>query len=531
MKKIICFLLLFLLLSADAACAESGSASGSSMISGLADLDGKRIGVPTATTFDRIVRDALPDAHISYFNNNADLAAAMEAHKIDAFPGDEPVMRLLAAENGRLAILDERLESFELGVALPKTEAGDKLRDEINEWLASLKEDGELDRIIRKWTEGPESEKTVPDYTAFPGEKGTLRMATDGDYAPMNYIRNGEIVGLEIDLAAQFCEAYGYRLAVVIINFDGILPAVQTGKADFSISALTITEERKESVNFSDPYYTGGTVMAVLRENLASTAGTGGETPKESFPDSIVSSFEKTFIREGRWTLFRDGILNTLLITFLSMLFGTALGFGVFMMCRNGNAFANSVTRFCMRLVQGMPMVVLLMILYYVIFGSVSVSGIAVAVIGFTLTFGSSVFGLLKMGVGAVDSGQYEAAYALGYSNRRTFFRIILPQAVPHILPSYRGEVIGLIKATAVVGYIAVQDLTKMGDIVRSRTYEAFFPLIAVTVIYFVLEALLGFLIRRITISINPKKRKREKILKGIRMNVQKDLVKRGVTC
>ena len=129
------------------------------------------------------------------------------------------------------------------------------------------------------------------------------------------------------------------------------------------------------------------------------------------------------------------------------------------------------------------------------------------------------------------DSGQYEAAYALGYSNRRTFFRIILPQAVPHILPSYRGEVIGLIKATAVVGYIAVQDLTKMGDIVRSRTYEAFFPLIAVTVIYFVLEALLGFLIRRITISINPKKRKREKILKGIRMNVQKDLVKRGVTC
>ena len=79
MKKIICFLLLFLLLSADAACAESGSASDSSMISGLADLDGKRIGVPTATTFDRIVRDALPDAHISYFNNNADLAAAMEA--------------------------------------------------------------------------------------------------------------------------------------------------------------------------------------------------------------------------------------------------------------------------------------------------------------------------------------------------------------------------------------------------------------------------------------------------------------------
>ena len=187
------------------------------------------------------------------------------------------------------------------------------------------------------------------------------------------------------------------------------------------------------------------------------------------------------------------------------------------MMCRNGNIVANGVTRFSMWLVQGMPMVVLLMILYYIIFGSVAISGIAVAVIGFTLTFGSSVLGLLRMGVGAVDNGQYEAAYALGYSDRRTFFRVILPQALPHVLPSYKGEIVGLIKATSIVGYIAVQDLTKMGDIVRSRTYEAFFPLIAVTVIYFILEGLLGFLVSKIQIRMNPKKRKPESILRGVK--------------
>jgi polar amino acid transport system substrate-binding protein len=195
------------------------------------------------------------------------------------------------------------------------------------------------------------------------------------------------------------------------------------------------------------------------------------------------------------------------------------LGFLVFMLCRNGDIVANSVTRFSMWLVQGMPMVVLLMILYYIIFGSVAISGIFVAVIGFTLTFGASVFGLLKMGVGTIDRGQYEAAYALGYANRRTFFRIILPQAIPHILPAYKGEIVGLIKATAIVGYIAVQDLTKMGDIVRSRTYEAFFPLIAVTVIYFVLEGLLGFLVSKIQIRMNPKKRKPESILKGVNVH------------
>jgi polar amino acid transport system substrate-binding protein len=174
-----------------------------------------------------------------------------------------------------------------------------------------------------------------------------------------------------------------------------------------------------------------------------------------------------------------------------------------------------------MWLVQGMPGVVLLMILFYVIFGSVSISGIIVAVIGFTLTFGASVYGLLKMGVGAVDYGQYEAAYALGYSNIRTFFRIILPQAIPHVMDAYKGEIIILLKGTAIVGYIAVQDLTKMGDIVRSRTYEAFFPLIAVTVIYFVLEMLLGMFVRRIKINIDPKRRSREAILKGVNTNDQ----------
>ena len=130
---------------------------------------------------------------------------------------------------------------------------------------------------------------------------------------------------------------------------------------------------------------------------------------------------------------------------------------------------------------------------------------------------GAAVFGMLKMGVGAVDPGQYEAAYALGYSDRRTFFRIILPQALPHVMPGYRGEVVGLIKATAVVGYIAVQDLTKVGDIVRSRTYEAFFPLIAVTVIYFGMEALLVALVKRLQIRTDPKRRKREDILKGVK--------------
>ena len=156
------------------------------------------------------------------------------------------------------------------------------------------------------------------------------------------------------------------------------------------------------------------------------------------------------------------------------------------------------------------------MILYYVIFGHIDIKAIWVSIIAFTLTFGSSFYGMLQFGAGAVDIGQTEAAYALGFTDWQTFFKIILPQAALHFMPSYKAEVSELVKATAIVGYIAVQDLTKMGDIVRSRTYEAFFPLISVAVIYFILAALLNTITNIIHARITPSKRKPEDILRGI---------------
>ena len=179
----------------------------------------------------------------------------------------------------------------------------------------------------------------------------------------------------------------------------------------------------------------------------------------------------------------------------------------------------NQITRFSVWLVQGMPVVVFLMILYYVIFGAVSIPGTWVSVIGFTLIFGAAVIMMLKTGVGAVGGGQMQAAAALGYTERRAFFRVVLPQTVPHILPTYIGQVTALIKATAVVGYIAVQDLTKMGDIIRSRTYEAFFPLISVAVIYFVLAGILNALVGRFGRLLDVRRRRNGMLLKGVKLH------------
>lgn len=252
----------------------------------------------------------------------------------------------------------------------------------------------------------------------------------------------------------------------------------------------------------------GRSILGVLKEPAEETGG---------ILDSIRSSFNKTFLREDRWKLFIEGIGNTLLITLLSALFGTLLGFGLYLLCRGGSVLANKLTAVCVWLVEGMPVVVLLMVLYYIVFQDIGISGLTVAVICFTLIFGASMYRMLCSGVNAVDPGQDEAARALGYTDRNAFFQIILPQAIGHIMPSYKGQVIALLKATAVVGYIAVQDLTKMGDIVRSRTYEAFFPLIAITMIYYILAGLIIRVIEKLIGNINPKNRTPEQILKGVK--------------
>ncbi len=501
--------------SAGSASAASSSSAGSGVISATKDLDGRSIGVQTGSTFDSITLKSLPNAKLSYFNSYPDMAEALLSKKIDAFPGDEPVIRMIVAENNSLAVLDDPLETFEFGIVLPKNERGEQLRNEINAWLKTMRDSGDLDAVTQKWISGSDSEKELPQHHNLPSTKGMLTLATEGQYPPLSYYRNGEVVGLEIELAIRFCSDNGYGLDVQAMNFDGILPAVQSGKADFAMAGISITPERAESVLFSDPYYKGGTVMAVRASDLSGATQT--EAQNGSFFGSIAESFEKTFLREDRWKLFIEGVKVTLIITLLSILLGTALGFGIYVLCRKGGAVANGIAGVCMWLIQGMPTVVLLMVLYYIIFGSVTISGIVVSTVGFTLTFGTAVFGMLRMGVGAVDDGQREAAYAMGYSEGQTFFKIILPQALPHVVPAFRSEIIGLIKATSIVGYIAVQDLTKMGDIIRSRTYEAFFPLIAVAIIYFVLEELVGLIANILRRYVNPKRRSSERILRGVK--------------
>ncbi len=486
----------------------------------LRDYNGKPLGVLVGPLMEDAAREHFPDSEVLLFNGYQDCIAALLSGKVDGYLGDEPGVKSVHAEQPEIDYIRERIAQNNYSFAFRKNDGKSAaLCAELNDFLARSWADGTMQEIDDIWF-GTDEDRKVVDMSGLTGENGTIRVVTTSTDMPFSYIKDGKNVGYDIDLVVRFCRDRGYALELGDVDFAGRIPAIESGKYDFTTD-MNVTPEREEQVLFSDPTSYGGIVLAVRSADLAAAQGAAQSAGTAANDRSLKSSFIKTFIREDRWKLFVQGVLTTLLITLLTILLGTALGFGIFMLCRGGNPAANLVTRFCLWLVQGMPMVVLLMILYYVIFGSVAIGGVAVAVIGFTLTFGAAVFGLLKMGVGAVDNGQYEAAYALGYPNRKTFYRIILPQALPHVLPAYRGEIVSLIKATAIVGYIAVQDLTKMGDIVRSRTYEAFFPLIAVTVIYFALEGLVGFVISRITVGFDPKRRKSADILKGVKTDDQ----------
>ena len=484
------------------------------------DYNGKRIGVLTGTLMEGAARDYFPDSEHVLLNNYPDCITSLLSGKIDAFLGDEPGLKSIHAEQPEVDYIHDRITQNNYSFAFRKNDPESAaLCAKLNDFLERSRKDGTMQELDDIWF-GVDEDRKVVDMSGLTGENGTIKVVTTSTDMPFSYIKNGKNVGYDIDLVVRFCRDGGFKLELGDVDFAGRIPAIESGKYDFTTD-MNVTPEREEQVLFSDPTSYGGIVLAVPAKDLQAAdegqAAEGKQPAGTSFLVSLRESFVRTFIREDRYRLFLSGVGTTLLITLLSILFGTVLGFAVFMLCRNGNAAANVITRFCLWLVQGMPMVVLLMILYYIIFGKISIHGDIVAVIGFTLTFGASVFGLLKMGVGAVDNGQYEAAYALGYSNRRTFSRIILPQALPHVLPAYKGEIVGLIKATAIVGYIAVRDLTKMGDIVRSRTYEAFFPLIAVSVIYFLLEGLLRLIVSRVSVRFNPKNRKSADILKGVK--------------
>ena len=220
--------------------------------------------------------------------------------------------------------------------------------------------------------------------------------------------------------------------------------------------------------------------------------------------DYILSSFwDKfylNFIKEDRYMYLVNGLKNTLLITLFAVIIGVILGFLVAVIrstyAKTGKMkLLDMICGLYLTVVRGTPVMVQLLIMFYVVFVS-SNNKLMVAVIAFGINSGAYVAEIVRSGIMSIDAGQFEAGRSLGFSYPKTMWYIILPQAFKNILPALANEFIVLLKETSICGYIGLTDLTRGGDIIRSRTYEAFLPLLGVALIYLVMVAGLSALVK-----------------------------------
>jgi polar amino acid transport system substrate-binding protein len=212
--------------------------------------------------------------------------------------------------------------------------------------------------------------------------------------------------------------------------------------------------------------------------------------------NSIIESFSNNLIVEDRYRMILDGLQVTLLITLCAALLGTLLGGLVCWMRMSRRKWLQQVAKVYIELMRGTPVLVLLMLMYYVVMAPLDATGIVVAVVTFAMNTAAYISEMLRTTIQGIDRGQTEAGLALGFTQRQTFFKIVLPQVIKAVMPVYQGEVVSLLKGTSIVGYIAVSDMTRASDLIRSRTFDAFFPLIVTALIYFLMAWLIGLLLQ-----------------------------------
>lgn len=221
------------------------------------------------------------------------------------------------------------------------------------------------------------------------------------------------------------------------------------------------------------------------------------------FFQNIGQEFYLNFIKDNRWEYIAKGLGVTLEVTFFAVLVGIFLGFIVAIIRSTYDKTGqlkglNFLCNVYLTVIRGTPVVVQLLIIYFVIFGSVRIDKVVVAVIAFGINSGAYVAEIVRGGIMSIDQGQFEAGRSLGFDYIQTMIYIILPQALKNVLPALGNEFIVLLKETSVAGYIALQDLTKAGDIIRSETYSPMMPLLAVAVIYLTFVMMLSFLIKQL---------------------------------
>lgn len=441
--------------------------------------------------------------------------------------------------------------------------------------------------------------------------KEKLVLSTEAGFAPYEYYSNGQIVGVDIDIAREIADYLNMELVIKDVAFDSIINEVKTSKSDIGAAGISYTEERAREVDFTVNYSESKQIVIVknnskinkipdinnkkiavqlgsvadsfLTENYPNVvlirekkflaaiedlkdnkvdavvmddlpAGKlmttdmrvldvpllvdnygmivrkgntriieaanfvierlknegkidefilnhmGINEKKHENTTSIKDRFYNSVIYDGRYKYILEGLKNTLLIALGAVLIGVFLGT---IAAISRNIYENTgklkllsiLSKAYVNIIRGTPSTLQLMIIYYVIFKQTAINIVIVGILAFGINSGAYVAEIIRSGISSINKGQWEAGYALGLKYSQVIKSIILPQAVKNILPSLGNEFITLVKETSIGAYIGIVELTKASDIIASRTYDYFFPLILIAIIYLIITFVLSKMI------------------------------------
>jgi polar amino acid transport system substrate-binding protein len=486
----------------------AGTGQGTARLTSLDDLADKRIGVQLGTVYDIYAIRTFPKATVLQYPTYQEVTLAVSAGKVDAGLSDLDTLAEVMLVNPELVPFGKPIMSSPVAAGFAKSSA--ELRTSFNTFLAGIRQDGVWADMVDRWM--TKRSRTMPDLPAG-ATTGTLVVGISSGGFPFAAVQDNALAGFDVELARRFGAHLGREVRFADQEFSGLIAALASGKIDTIMSGMFATEERAKQIDFSDPYVEQDSVAFTLKANAVAPGSQAAATAaRVSMTDRLASSFRSNILHEQRYLLIWEGLKTTALISVLATLFGTALGALVCYMRMSPLAFLRVPARMYISVLRGIPVLVLLMLIFYVVFASVNINPVFVAVVAFGMNFAAYVSEMFRSGIEGVDKGQSEAGIAMGFTRTQTFGFIVLPQMVQRILPIYKGEFISLVKMTSIVGYIAVQDLTKASDIIRSRTFDAFFPLIMVAVLYFLMAWVLMQALDHLERVTDPKYRRRKAV-------------------
>ena len=487
MKQVLIGLLTIFMVS----CIGSGSKHKTSY-QYINDLQDARVAAMLGSAQEAYFAEKFPKMKVGRYETLTDLVQALKQRRVDAIGIDgyrTSYMNLVLG--GGLVALDDSIGTMGLCAAFPKN-GQTTLREQFNQFLVELKASGEHARIIDKWVNHSETAR-MPDLK-LPTEGTPIKVATCPTMPPTSFLQDNKSAGSDMEILQLFAIYVNRPVKLENLNFSSLITSLCTNKVDMVISSLIKTKERATKVDFSDSYMDFNLDVLVRTDDKKGYVSTSGDSlmverglipAAKRIVNGLKESVENNLIKEKRYEMVLRGLKTTCIIALLSGIFGTLLGAFVCFLRMRKSTLLRSIAKVYIDVMRGMPVLVLLLIMFYVVFNKTDIDPVIVSIVTFSMNFAAYASEMFRTSIEGIDRGQTEAGIALGFSKFRTFTLIVLPQAFRQVLPVYKGEIISMVKMTSIVGYIAVEDLTKVSDIIRSRTFDALFPLVMVAILYF----------------------------------------------